>query len=310
MGDWRGPLFVVGCSRSGTTLLQQMLNAHPRIAIAPETHFMPYYAAKREPYGDLARDDAFSRLVEDFAAATDFPDLGLAPDEFRRAARRAPRTFAGVFGLIMEMFARAKGAAIMGEKTPAHVGYLRELKAAFPAARFIHVVRDPRAVVNSRRAETWGPGDVRENAAFWVEQVGLGARGARELGRDAVTIRYEDLVARPDETLRRLCADLDVEFVPAMLEYWKHNTRLVNTGREPWKANALRPIQPGCVDRWRGRLSARDVLEIEAIAWPLMRAYRYRPVTPPHLLLPRVAARAAKDAFRRLRRTARARLRG
>lgn len=306
---WRGPLFVVGCSRSGTTLLQQMLNAHPRIAVAPETHFMPYYAARKDRYGDLGAGDGFRRLVDDIAASADFPELGIPAETFRAAAAGCPRTFPAVLALLLDLFARAKGADIAGEKTPAHVMYLRELKADFPDARFVHLVRDPRAVVNSRRAETWGAKDVRENAAFWAEQAGAGERGARELGRDVVTLRYEDLVAQPGDTLRRLCADLGVAFEPAMLEYWKYNPHLLNVRREPWKANALGPLRPERVDGWRGCLLPTEVLEIESVAWPLMRRFGYRPDSPCHRLLPRAAARATRGAVALLRRRVRGRRR-
>ena len=125
-GRWRGPLFIVGCSRSGTTLLQQMLNAHPRIAITPETHFMPFYWAKAGQYGDLGDEAAFRRLVEDIVATGDLREWGLSADEFRAAAWAGERTFAAVLGTILDLFARVKNADIRGEKSPSHVLFVGE----------------------------------------------------------------------------------------------------------------------------------------------------------------------------------------
>lgn len=297
--EWKGPLFVVGCSRSGTTLLQQILNAHSRIAIAPETHFVPKFWLRPEPYGDLTQDAPFARLVEDFIAAPHFPDLGLSADDFRHAAAGAPRTLAGVLGVILDLFARAQGADIVGEKTPAHVLHMPLLKRAFPSARFVHIVRDPRGVVNSRRRQPWAPEDVRRNAAYWVSTVGAARRAAKELGESLITVRYEDLVAEPETAVSGLCAALRIAFEPAMLEYWKGNAELVDTAREPWKKDALQSIQPERAARWRGELGPAEILDIEEVAWPLMSGYGYRPVTSRLRLWPRVAARAARALWRR-----------
>ena len=301
--EWRGPLFIVGCSRSGTTLLQQMLNAHPRVAITPETKFMPFYWAKSDRYGDLAGDEAFGRLIEDIVSTDDLREWGVPAAEFRTAAWAGERTFGAVFGTILDLFARAKRADIRGEKSPGHVLYMREIKDVFPQARFVHLVRDPRAVVNSRREQSWcRPKGIRENSLFWVEQVAAGMKGARKLGRDIITVRYEDLIEHAEKTLRNLCSSLGISFEPVMLDYWKHNHRLLDLDREPWNVNASRPLQPDRVNRWRSQFSVDEVLEIETIAWPLMRTFGYVPVSPWFRLLPRVAARAAGDALTRMRR--------
>ncbi|MFH0953630.1 MAG: sulfotransferase [Verrucomicrobiota bacterium] len=303
--DWHGPLFVVGCSRSGTTLLQQILNAHPRVAVAPETHFVPDYWLRAGEYGHLAREEDFQRLVGDIAASTYFPDLGLPAEEFRAAAGLAPRTFPAVFGLLMDLFARSKGADIVGEKTPLHVRHMLLLKEAFPPARFIHVVRDPRAVVNSRRRQPWAADGIRENAEFWRETMGAARRAGRSLGKDLITVRYEDLVGSLASTVAALCRDLGVAFEPGMLEYWKVNARLVNTQREPWKSAALEPPRTDRIDGWRRELRAEELGEIEAATWPVLCRYGYRPVTPLLRLLPRAAIGITRRSVSRWRKAAR-----
>lgn len=305
-GAWRGPVFIVGCSRSGTTLLQQMLNAHSRLAIAPETHFIRLYWGPSGRYGDLSSDIVFERLLGDIAASDEFAELGIERATFLSAARQTEqRSFPAVFGLLMELFARAKGADVMGEKTPAHVQHMVRLLDAFPGARFIHVVRDPRAVVNSRLRQSWSHNTAGDNALFWVEAVVAARRQAPRLGDGLATIPYEELVVRPEAVLRRLCAFLSVEWEPAMLEYWKHHTQLVSVEREPWKAGALQPLQPELAERWRQELAAEDVAAVETVAWPLMRRFGYRAITPPHRLLPSVALRVTRDGMTGLRRLAR-----
>ena len=210
-----------------------------------------------------------------------------------------------MLGTILDLFARVKNADIRGEKSPSHVLYVGEIKKVFPEACFVHMVRDPRAVVNSRREQSWCPKGIRENTLFWVEQVSAGVNGARKLGRDWITVRYEDLIQHAEKTLRGVCARFGIEFEPSMLEYWKHNHRLLDLDREPWNINASRPLQPDRVDRWRSQFSRAEVLEIETLAWPLMRTFGYSPVSPWLSLLPSVASRASADAVRSMRRWAR-----
>lgn len=302
---WDGPLFIVGCSRSGTTLLQQMLNAHPLIAIAPETHFAARYWAHAAQYGDLVEAERFERLLDDIGSSVFFPDLGIDRELFLEHARKAEHSFPGVFDALMRLFAEAKGARVRGEKTPSHIQHMALLAETFPGARFIHIVRDPRAVVCSRLRESWTHDTARDNARFWVEAVTAARRQEAQLGRRLATVRYEALVSGPLPILRALCVFAGVEFAPEMLEYWKHNERLVNVAREPWKANALKPLQQEAVGRWERELGAGDVATIESFAWPLMRHFGYRAHTPAFSLLPRVLRRATRDRVAGLRRFAR-----
>lgn len=304
-GASRGPVFVVGCSRSGTTLLQQMLNAHSRLAIAPETHFVRLYWRRAGEYGDLSDAGAFDRLLGDVAASDEFAELGVDRASFLSGAKRIERSYPAVLRLLLELFARAKGAEVMGEKTPAHVQHMTRLLDAFPDARFVNVVRDPRAVVNSRLRQSWTHNTAADNARFWVEAVQAARRQAPKLGGRLTTVRYEDLVARPEAVLRSLCSFLGMDFEPAMLEYWRYNTRLVNVAREPWKAGAVQPLQPELAERWRTELAADQISAVEAVAWPLMRRYGYRAVTPRVRLLPSAALRATRERVAGLRRLAR-----
>src|SRR5881628_2752506 len=90
------PIFVVGFGRSGTTLLQSLLGAHPRIAAPPEMHFARRIVQFQDYWGDLA-DDAVLRTV--VAKTLDLPALaksGFDLDRVYERAQRGPRTYAGV----------------------------------------------------------------------------------------------------------------------------------------------------------------------------------------------------------------------
>lgn len=157
-------VFLVGCPRSGTTLLQRMLDTHPEVAVAPETHFMRLFWRRRALYDPLERPDHFERLLRDIAARPEFIEMGLDPAHFQRVAWEGPRTYDALLRLLLEQFASSRSVRVVGEKTPDHLVHMLPLKEFFPSARFVHIVRDPRAVVNSHRGVPWSKGSLWKDA--------------------------------------------------------------------------------------------------------------------------------------------------
>src|ERR1044072_7979804 len=94
------PIFVVGCPRSGTTMLQLMLHAHPRIALPPESRFLLPAYARRHEFGDL--HDAGNRrdLARWIVRTPQFDDLGLEPGRVIDAIVSAPPTLGSAVGTV------------------------------------------------------------------------------------------------------------------------------------------------------------------------------------------------------------------
>jgi hypothetical protein len=289
------PVFLVGCPRSGTTLLQRLLDAHPMLAIAPETHFIRRFWLKRDAYGDLAAPDTFERLVDDVIQMPEFADMQLDAAEFRREAARIERSIPAVFDLLLGSFGRRRGARIVGEKTPNHLLYMPALEEFFPDARFIHIIRDPRAVVNSWRTVPWSTGSIAGDTAVWTRYMQTAWRQPPAAGHLHV-MRYEALATEPERELRAVCDFLAIPFEPAMLSFHERESRTVDFDREPWKKNAAGPIQTRARDEWRNALAPEQVAEIERTAWGEMVRLGYQPerYMGPSLM------RRARSAARRL----------
>jgi hypothetical protein len=187
-------LFVVGCPRSGTTLLQRMLDSHPSLAVANDTHFIPRVLEKREPrYVERALRGAevplTPALVEGVVDYKRFRRLGLDPEAVREAAKVATdyRTFVEH---LYRRFARERGKAHAAEKTPDYVKRLDLLGGLFPDSRFVHIVRDGRDVALSvlqwanegkgpGKMELWSTEPVAVCAMWWAWQVDLGRSAPR-----------------------------------------------------------------------------------------------------------------------------------
>ena len=304
----RKPVFIVGCPRSGTTLLQQMLDAHPDIAIAPETHFMQLFWGRRDQYGNLAEDGNYRRLLENIIALPEFLEMELDAQEFSQSAWTIPRSYAAIFSLLLEQFASKRQVNVIGEKTPNHVLYIPKIQAFFPEARFIHLVRDPRAVVNSWRSVPWSSGSVVKDAEHWRFHISAAWRQPPQGTNKIFTVHYEQLVLSPEAHLRSLCTFMDLAFDPAMLDYHKKETKLVNVQREPWKGAAVKPVNQQSLTKWQRDLSPEEIAAIEGITWFEMNRLGYTAKTPVAKLFPLSTMIATKRKFEHLARSAKSKM--
>lgn len=213
------PIFIVGCARSGTTMLQLMLHAHPRIAIPPETRFLLDAYQRRGEFGDLKveanRRALASWIVE--RKGTAFRDLGLDPQETMDEIVAGPATLGSALGIVFRAYARRFDKPRWGDKRPAYLANLDALLRLFPDAQIVHIVRDGRDCVASLKEASWHKGGVPSAVSGWNRGIDAGRRAARQLGSDSFhELYYESLVDDPERELRRLCAFLGEEYDPAM----------------------------------------------------------------------------------------------
>ena len=140
------PIIVVGCPRSGTTMLQLMLHAHPRIAIPPETRFTLAVYGERRDFGDLeveANRRALARRIVD-RRDTRFCDLGLDAEDIVERIAAGPGTLGSALGTVFQRYAARFGKPRWGDKRPAYLHNVDILLRLFPDAQFINIVRDGR----------------------------------------------------------------------------------------------------------------------------------------------------------------------
>ncbi len=272
-------LFVVGCPRSGTTLLQRMLDNHPQLAVANDSHFIPR-AIEDVPIGI---DPVLTpELVEWVRSYRRFYRLSLSEADVHEAAAQA-RTYWEFVGHLYSAYGRRHGKPLAGEKTPDYVRHLPRLHALFPWVKTIHIIRDGRDVALSAlewaredkgpgKFELWQTEPVAVCALWWRWQVSTGRRDGEGLGLGRYgEVRYEHLVARPEETLRGLTAFLNLPFAHEMLTYHEGRTR-----HEPGLSakKAWLPPTSGLRD-WRTQMTERDVELFEALAGDLLSALGY-----------------------------------
>lgn len=262
---------LVGCRRSGTTLLRVMFDANPQLAVPLEAYFpIRPRASWLDADGTLDAGRALARLRQ----TGWFVKLRLSDEALDAvAADEAIATYPDLLRALYRAYAQAQGKPRYGDKTPRHVIYLPELAQMFPEARFVHIVRDGRDVALSLLDVDKEMPDLRAAARFWRDRVTKAREDGRALGEDRyVEVRYEDLLDDTEGELRRLCAVVDLPYDDAMLRYYERIPDMVIGTGEHRKLS--KPPTKGLRD-WRTVLSPSDVAAFDAIAGDTLEAFGY-----------------------------------
>jgi hypothetical protein len=287
-------VFLVGCPRSGTTLLRRIGDAHPELAIVGELHWLPRWWERRigiTPEGMVTRE-----LLDALLAERRFRKLGLAPGRVVELFERGrPKHYARFVTELFDLHGQVKGKRLVGEKTPAYVRHIPTLSSLWPHAKVVHVVRDGRDVALSFldrtrsaraawREPTWEEDPVTTAALYWEWNVRLGREAGADLEPNRYhEARYDALVADPELECRRLCDSLKVPFDTAMLRFHEGRTR-AEPGLSAKKA--WRPVTAG-LRRWQQQMAPADVVRFEATAGDLLEELGYA----------RTAAGASREAL-------------
>jgi hypothetical protein len=297
-------VFVVGLSRSGTTLMRRLLNSAPDVAIGPESHYLghlvPGFAvrdrlAKIDRNGDAARDAQrvaellYDRMPKESGARQ--PSrlwtwlVRVVPREELVERLGATGTDdRSVFATVVDLYGERKGARVRGEKTPAHLRHVPILLRWFPSGRVLHMVRDPRAVFVSelrrQRRSTTGPyGLIRhvpglleftllvQTVLTWVEATARASRYTMRYPARYRTVRFEDLVREPETTLRGICDFVGIPFDADMIA----RQRVVSQGAQLGDAG----IDAGAADRWRATIPGWADLVLSSSLGRSLRAFGY-----------------------------------
>lgn len=250
------PIFLVGCQRSGTTMLRLVLDSHSNISCGPETRFLT----------DLER--IVGRDWERLAR------FGFTQEEW--LAR-----IADFFGGIHREYARRRGKSRWADKTPRYAMSLDFITRVFPDAQIVHLIRDGRDVVVSHR-KRFGYWSAVKCVVKWPRYI----RAARAVGRSLPAgryfeLRYEETVANPEATLRELFDFLGEPWEESVLDYQRrpHDVAgkyTVEAGRRRAAAGTTAPIYGSRVGTYRRELDPFLRLLVWLWCRPTLRELGYR----------------------------------
>jgi hypothetical protein len=242
--------FIVGCPRSGTTMVQQALNRHSQIVIPPETKFFFSFLGHSRDC-QLRHLD---RLNADLQIRIPEPACPV------RSVSEGRALFDQIARLYVKRLGK-KGVACFGEKTPEHTGHLPRIQKHFPDAKIIVLSRDGRDVATSLSRMPWMPSDLYVNFLVWLRYTRILGQARRKARSNFYYARYEDIVAAPKDELGRICRFLGLHYEPAVALGFG-NKEGIPEREYPWKRRALRRITSDRVGVFRDEL---DIDEIETL---------------------------------------------
>jgi len=271
-----------------------MLDAHPELAVPPETHFVPdvIYAGEKLRFSP----ERLCRVVVHDRHRR-WGDFGIAEEAYLERLQAIPQlNSSDALRAFYELYAARSGKPRWGDKTPDYVKKVRRISRILPEAYFVHVIRDGRDVALShnkriaRRGEEGRPPvPAGEMARRWrkrIEKARYDAEDSQAAGH-YLEVRYEDLVTDTELTLRRICECLELPYDAVMLDYHERAEERLQEMARDLPAGQGRPHRPGeerlqahallkeppktdRVEVWRDEMSAADVVEFEEIAGELL----------------------------------------
>ena len=255
------PIFIGGMQRSGTSLMRAMIGSHPDVAIFEWDLPLWTHIFERFKGRTLTEAQALTELLDaifssEKVAVCDLPPDRAAVEERIAAAKSSGSITCGlVFQCFLEEYARVLGRPRWGLKTPHNEFFADDIFAAHPTARMVQLIRDPRDVAVSYQSYDGGSWaySARDHVAQWRRSLELSQHHARRYEGRYLAVRYEDLVRQPDETMRRVCAIVGLDFRPCMLEASGHlgweggNSFFNDIGRD-------KAISTAGIGRYRTRL--------------------------------------------------------
>ena len=293
-------VFVVGNSRSGTTMMGRILGKHPSVYTFGELHFFGQLCAP--PFSSESRKEALEELAsqlhciqqEGYRTHGNPRRFLSEAQSFLERLTPYPETQAALFEAFLYHVAAENGGTIPCDQTPRNVFYIADILQLYPKARIINMIRDPRAVLLSQKKK-WkrrflGGRDlpIKETFRDWVNYHPItisyiwrtAVTAAKQfLQHERVTsIYFEELLAHPNATIEYLCDFVGITYTDAMLQVPQVGSSVAED--QPQQLG----INPHRAHRWdsdttTGELSSAEIYLNQTITAALMEIHNYSRVS-------------------------------
>ena len=269
----RGPIFIAGLERSGTSLLYALLATHPNLAMTRRTNLWTYFYNQ---YGDLGKPENFERCLATMMAYKRLLPIQLDAERLRRDFQQGETSYPRLFALIEEQYAQRIGRPRWGDKSLNTERYAAPIFDAYPNARILHIMRDPRdryasAIVRWKVSR----GGAGAGSAVWLSSLRLAERNRAKYPDRYMIVRYETLATQPEETLRTICNFIGEEYTPLMLTMRGAEQFADEGGNSSYGQFEPGKISTRSIGRYREALSPRQIAFMQKAIGAKMTALDY-----------------------------------
>ncbi|MCW3072328.1 MAG: sulfotransferase [Bacteroidetes bacterium] len=281
-------VFIVAKGRSGTTLMQTILDANENVILPLESRLIVHLKQKYFSITewtpalldafteDLYKDKKFSRYW-----SVDAVKLRKSIDALPIKELTFPVLCKLIYLNYPSPFPKGR-ITLLGDKNPIYSVFIKELSEVFPDAKFIHLVRDYRDNIVSNK-KVFQRQSVAQLAQGWkvynifIEQAKKGNE------KNFYTLKYEDLASDPSRVVPEICDFLQIRFNPAMFDF---HTKMQQVTGEKYveeiknvHPNLVKPINTKQINKWKETLSESDIELADFIAGDYAKQYGYVPET-------------------------------
>ncbi|MFC1785150.1 sulfotransferase [Candidatus Neomarinimicrobiota bacterium] len=250
------PIFIVGCERSGTTMLRLILHSHANIAIPPQTKYIKKIYKRRLFFRNLSKLKNRERIIKWFYnnhnKKTKIIDLGLDPNDIQNELMKSGNSLGAILSTIFKLYSKQNNKVRWGDKHPYYIKYLDQLFKLFPNAQVIHVIRDGRDAVASLKSMPWWKNNSIYSMLNWQEAILSGRKAKFKYGSNQfIEILYENIIDDPEKNIKILCDFLEEDFSPKILEFYKIADTAVPNYKMDWHSETKQQMNSKKIGRWQ-----------------------------------------------------------
>jgi len=277
------PFFVIGNPRSGTTMLRLMLTSHRDVFVPTESGWALYLYSK---YGEKKSIDVES-FIEDLSKCKKIEYWKIDYDKLKRFLYDKNKNYREISSAVYLFCSNEYEKKIYGDKNNYYLDHIEILSNIYPDAKFIHIIRDGRDVARSyRNLQKLEKGkyfpelpcSIIDCAYAWKNNINTIKKSLLRLPKQKfLEIKFEDLVLCSEETLKKICVFLEIEYDEMMLNFHINNK---NKNLEPedlmkWKKDTLNPVDKSKIGQWKYDFFSEDKILFESIACHELNQYGY-----------------------------------
>ena len=235
-------ILIVGCPRSGTTILQAILSSHPEVFSLPETHFYPALCSSNRIIRGLGISTRRAKLILKDIEEQYLGKCHVKPSFFSKSLSKQ------YVNLLNEITQNKKFSHWI-EKTPQNLWFLKFIKSFSNDFSFIHIEREPKDVIASihhastKHPESWGYSNLNDAIQLWRESHMINKEYRGLLNHFHCS--YEELVKSPNSLIRKISDSLSLDFIKDLhLRYVNNKSEYIINGNEIWKNSVYQKLLP------------------------------------------------------------------
>ncbi|MDA9228111.1 sulfotransferase, partial [Flavobacteriales bacterium] len=233
-------IFILGPGRSGTSLLQSMLDSNSQVEFIKENQYL-----RKVLYGK-SNISWFLENRKDRLNNLDFLHDNKTLNKL---------------DFYINMINKESKAEIkyIGDKDPNLLDHIEKLISDFQKPKIIFMIRDPRDIILSRIKAKWS-----SKWPFFLQILIVYSQLNKynkfisknnDYSSFINTVKYEDLILFPGKTIHKICSFLNIKYEKEMLDYKKSSERLVSKNEMEWKTKTLQNLDKNNFDKWKNEFS-------------------------------------------------------